>query len=175
MRAECALGWSFVVSAYLTDSEEEDVAYLPRHPNSSSHTLLSLPHRAHPCASLYTTLSRPNRPRSSGDVPSCGRLDHPCSGANAVSGLWFSIIFAYFSQVLDVFYVEICEKCVRHCRCCIGIMVMVIGAVPSLVAPTLAHILSLCHLVLYSIRYTNRYKSLSLLGITPNTSCLHLQ
>jgi hypothetical protein len=32
-------------------------------------------------------------------------------------GLWFSIRVAYFSQVLDVFYVEICEKCVRH-RCC---------------------------------------------------------
>jgi hypothetical protein len=30
-----------------------DVAYLPRHPSSSSHTLLSLPHLAHPCASLY--------------------------------------------------------------------------------------------------------------------------
>ena len=35
----------------LTDSEAVDVAHLPRHPNSSPHTLLSLPHPAHPCAS----------------------------------------------------------------------------------------------------------------------------
>jgi hypothetical protein len=80
------------------------------------------------------------------------------------SGLWFSIRVAYFSQVLDVFYVEICEKCVRHRRCtyCVHVAAdisgsnrnpdSVIDAVLGLcqLRSTLDSILPLDHLVLDS-------------------------